>query len=66
MVKRLHTYIFYSRPNGLTDWAEIFCGHSWVARGVLGKKKIDFFFQKKKKNFTFFLRAMPGLSASNT
>ena len=25
-------YIF-SRPNGWTEWAEIFCGHSWEARG---------------------------------
>ena len=28
-----------SRPNGLTDWADIFCGHSWVARGCFKLKK---------------------------
>jgi len=36
----------YSGPNGCTDWAEIFCGQSWVAGGA---KKIDFF-----QNFYFF------------
>ena len=29
----IHIYVAYSRPNCWTDWAEIFCGHSWVARG---------------------------------
>ena len=35
--KTRHSYIYvvYSRPNGSTDWAEIFCGHSLVAGGVL-------------------------------
>ena len=27
--------IAYSRPNGWTEWAEIFCGHSWVAGNVI-------------------------------
>ena len=34
---RIYIYIYaaYSRPNGWTDWAEFFCGHSWVAGGVI-------------------------------
>ena len=28
-----HIYVPYSRPNGWTDWAEIFCGHSGVTGG---------------------------------
>ena len=27
----IRIYVPYSRPNGSTEWAEIFCGHSWVA-----------------------------------
>ena len=49
----LHVYIFiikqdirlyvpYSRPNGWTDWAEIFWGRSWVAGGCYRQKKIVF------------------------
>jgi len=33
----IHKYVAYSRPNGLTDWAEICFGHSWVARGVFNR-----------------------------
>ena len=33
---RIYIYVAYSRPNGWTDWADIFWGHSWVAGGVLG------------------------------
>ena len=29
----IRKYVPYSRPNGWTDWAEIFCGHSGVAGG---------------------------------
>ena len=29
----IYTYVAYSRPNGWTEWAEIFCGHAWVAGG---------------------------------
>ena len=36
-------YVVYSRPNSWTDWAEIFCGHSGVAEGVIGKKNRTFF-----------------------
>ena len=36
-----HIYVACSRPNGWTDWAEIFCKHSWVA--VLKVKKIIFY-----------------------
>ena len=32
----IRIYVAYSRPNSWTDWAEIFCGHSWVAGGVIG------------------------------
>ena len=31
-----HIYVPYSRPNGWTDWAEIFCGHSEAPGNVLG------------------------------
>ena len=36
-------YVAYSRPNGWTDWVEFFCGHSWVAGGVLKAKKSNTF-----------------------
>ena len=29
----IRIYVPYSRPNGWTDWAEIFCGHSGMAGG---------------------------------
>ena len=29
----IRLYVPYSRPNGWTDWAEIFCGHSGEAEG---------------------------------
>ena len=29
----IHMYVAYSRQNDWTDWAEIFCGHSWMAEG---------------------------------
>ena len=32
----IHIYVAYSRPNGWTDLAGIFCGHSWVAGGLIG------------------------------
>jgi len=32
----IYTYVAYSKLNGWTEWAEIFCGHSWVAGGVKG------------------------------
>ena len=54
----IYVYVLYSRPNGWTEWAEILCGHSWVA----GAKKIrndKFFF----KFIIFFLRVTPGPSA---
>ena len=41
-------YVDYSRQNGWTKWADIFCGNSRVAGGVLGYKKI------KKNNVNFF------------
>ena len=28
---RIYKYVAYSRQNGWTEWAETFCGHSWVA-----------------------------------
>ena len=43
----------------VTDWAEIFCGHSWVAGGCYRLKKFSNFF------LHFFPRATPGLSATN-
>ena len=62
----IRIYVPYSRPNGWTDWAEIFCGHSGVAGGCFRQKKSIIFlktFLKKIKNF-FFLRATLGPSAS--
>ena len=32
-IRNLYTYVPYSRPNGWTEWADTFCGHSWVAWG---------------------------------
>ena len=43
----------YSRPNGWTDWAYIFCGHSWVAGGCYRLKDFDIFFNFFSK-FLFF------------
>ena len=37
-------YVAYSWPNGRTEWAEIFCGHSLVTGGCFRLKKIDNFF----------------------
>ena len=61
--KTRHSYIYvtYSRPNGWTDWAEFFCGHSWVAGGCYRLKDSKL---KKKYKFLFFPRATPGPSAS--
>ena len=51
--KTRHSYIYiyaaYSRPNGWTEWADIFCRHSWVAGGCFGLKIIGFF-----QNFNLF------------
>ena len=44
LVKQDICVCVYSRPNGWTNWAEIFCGHSLVAGGCLRLKK-------SKKNF---------------
>jgi len=41
---RIYIYAAYGWPNNCSDWAEIFCGHSWV-------KKIEFFFQTLLKKF---------------
>ena len=41
------TYVAYSRPNGWTEWADIFCGHSWLASGFFRPKNefvFNFFF----------------------
>ena len=35
----VYIYVAYSWPNGWIDWAEIFCGHSWVAGGCYRLKK---------------------------
>ena len=40
--KDIRIYVNNSRPNGSTEWAEIFSGHSWVAGGCF-RLKIDFF-----------------------
>ena len=40
--------IAYCRSNGWTEWAEIFCEHSWVVgcRGCLMLKKLEILFCK--------------------
>ena len=40
----IYIYIAYNRPNGLTEWAEFFCGHLWLAGGCFRLKKVQFFF----------------------
>ena len=45
----MNIYVAYGRPNGWTDRAEFFCGHSWVAKGCHRLKKSKFYFS------TFFL-----------
>ena len=40
----IRIYVPYSRPNGWTDWAEIFCRHSRVAGGDHRLKKSNFIF----------------------
>ena len=41
-------YVAYSRPNGWTEWAETFCGHSEVMGGCF-RQKIDIFSSFKKQ-----------------
>ena len=60
----IYIYVAYSRPNGWADWAEFFCGNSWVGGVVIGKKKIEFFSTFIFFNF-FWPRATQGPSASN-
>ena len=61
----IRIYVPYSLPNGWTDWAKNFCGHSWVAEGCYTLKKCEFCFFFKNYFFKFFfLRATPGPSAS--
>ena len=44
----IYVCVAYSWPNGWTDWADIFCGHSWKAGGFI----------------FVFPQAMPGPSTS--
>ena len=46
----IYICVAYSRPNGWTDWAKLFCGHSLVVRGCYKLKKF-----KIKKIKIFFL-----------
>ena len=41
-----------------TDWADIFCGHSWVAGECYRLKKRKLFFSKFFFSNSFFLRAL--------
>ena len=53
----IYIYVVYSRPNGWTDWADFFCGHSWVAGECYRLKKLEFFDPKyffQKFYFNFF------------
>ena len=42
----MYINVTYSRPSGWTDWADIFCGHSWVAGERLKLKKFENIFFK--------------------
>ena len=55
---RIIIYVTDSRPNGWTDWAEILCGHSWVAVVCFRLEKNQFFFE------IYSLRTTPGSLAS--
>jgi len=51
----IQIYVAYSRPNGLTDWAETFCGHSGVAgERYRIKNRENFFFSKYFYFISFF------------
>ena len=54
----IRIYVPCSRPNGWTDWADIFCGHSWVAGGCYRLKKFKFFFQNFFFRKFFYPRAL--------
>ena len=41
---RIYIYVANSRPNAWNERAEIFCGHSWAAGGVIGGKEIQIYF----------------------
>ena len=57
MIKQdIRIYVANSRPNVWTDRAELFCGHSWAAGGVIGVWNLNL--------FIFILRATPGPSAN--
>ena len=50
-------YIYmYSLPNGWTEWAEIFCGHTWVVGEFYRLKKVRIFFLTLKKKFFFHMQ----------
>jgi len=51
--KFIYRYVAYSRPNGWTEWAEIFCGHSWVCVECFSLKKLILF---SKVFFIFFFK----------
>ena len=46
-----------SRPNGWTEWADIFCGHSGIPGGCFRLNKFEFFFPKFFFSKFFFLWA---------
>ena len=47
-------YVAYSRPNGWTDWADKFCGHSWVAGGCYRLNKMENIFSEYFVQIFFF------------
>ena len=66
--KTRHSYYIYvacTWPNGWNEWAEIFCGQSWVVGGCFWQK--IYIFLKKNlfpKNKKMFPRATPSSSDS--
>ena len=43
----LYLYVVYRRPNGWTEWAEIYCGHSGVCYRLKNSKFFIQIFKKK-------------------
>ena len=64
-------YVHYSWPNGWTDWAEFFCGHSCEAGECLRLNKIrnfflqHFFFENFFKHFFTYCEFVHKIHAVN-
>ena len=56
MVVYLYIYIYttIAGQTGWTDWADIFCEHSWVAVGCYRLKKLIFFFNGQRRALLYY------------